>query len=228
MKVSRLPFRVKICGVTSVHDAEMIVAYGADAIGLNFYSKSPRSVSVEIATRIAEAVAGKVCLVGVFVNHSVAEIESIRRSVGLDVIQLHGDEPSSYLRSLETDKVVRAVRSRDDDWRAIDEQLEPWVADEASLIALLIDAYSTTEFGGTGKTIDWNSIRDRIGSLSRAPIVLAGGLNEENITEAILAARPDAVDTASGVEEKPGIKSSLKVGRFVTRAKSAFERLDVS
>ncbi|MEQ8848202.1 phosphoribosylanthranilate isomerase [Botrimarina sp.] len=215
-------FRVKICGVTTPADAAQAVAAGADAIGLNFYAKSPRCVSVEAARDVADAARGAL-RVGVFVNASAGEITAIAVLAGLNAIQLHGDEPASLLAELPAAlPVVRAVRVGTEGLAPALEWLEQARRLSRPVAALLADAAAAGAYGGSGKTADWRVLAEERGRLGETPLVLAGGLTPENVAEAIRLVAPDGVDTASGVEQSPGRKDADKVAQFVQRAAEAF------
>jgi phosphoribosylanthranilate isomerase len=221
-------FRTKICGVTLVEDALAAVAESADAIGLNFYSKSSRCVTLERSTEIAEAVGGKVQLVGVFVNSFKLSIERIVDGASLTAVQLHGDEPPSFLVSLKAPRIIKAFRA-DPEWLP---KACAYLSECRKLgrlpEAVLIDAPAAEgQYGGTGKTVDWQAIPGASRELRAAaelelPILLAGGLNGDNVRQAILESAVDGVDTASGVETKPGVKSRNLIHTFVKNATEAF------
>lgn len=221
-------FQIKICGITTVDDALLAAAAGADAIGLNFYAQSARYVEPAIATAIAQALPAGIWKVGVFVNSPLAEILSIAGRVGLDAVQLHGDEAPAFVGQLRDGlpqrmQIVRAFRCREASLAPLAEYLTECRQIGSPPAAVLLDAFQSGEYGGTGRVVDWQAIaRDRA-SLGTIPIVLAGGLTPENIAAAIAAARPAAVDTASGVESSPGRKDAAKVRAFVERAKAAFD-----
>ena len=217
-------FRVKICGITSTGDAQAAAAAGADAIGLNFYSGSPRCCPLQVAQKIAATVGPHVCKVGVFVNATADEIRHAALSVPLDAVQLHGDEPPEFLREIRALPIVRAMRLGDD--------LAPIAAYLAAchrLVAmprmLLLDASRGDQFGGTGTSIDWALLAANRQHLGGMPLVLAGGLTPDNVAAAIALVRPWAVDVASGVELAPGSKSPELVAQFVSAAKKAFAKL---
>lgn len=212
-------FSVKICGITQNNDARIAVAAGADAIGLNFYAASPRYLAPNRAAQIAAELPTSVCKVGVFVNTPPATVASIVRQVGLDMAQLHGDEPPEWIRQLAPLPVVRAFRQKDLGLGPVHEYLQR--CDQMGCLpqAVLIDAYQPGQYGGTGKVVDWNSIRARPFLPKTIPLILAGGLGPDNVMEAIETANPDAVDTASGVEEGPGVKSEKLVSAFVSAAR---------
>src|SRR5262245_24417963 len=173
-------FRVKICGITSVADAQAAVAAGADAIGINFYARSPRYCEVPLAREIAAAVPSEVCKVGVFVNTPAAEVLQIREDVGLDLVQLHGDEAPTDLGELRSIAVMRALRVGSD--------LTPVASylDECHRLVcvprmLLLDATRDGQYGGTGVALDWQALAAGRAQLRGLPLVLAGGLTCENV-----------------------------------------------
>jgi len=213
-------FRVKICGITSVEDAQLAAAAGADAIGLNFYSGSPRFCPAEQAKAISAAVGPRVCKVGVFVNASADEIRQVVESVQLDLVQLHGDETPELLRSIRPLGVVRAFRVSDD-LSTASEYLRQCHALMCVPRMVLVDAARAGQYGGTGATLDWNWLGKNRVHLGGLPLVLAGGLNAENVAAAVEAVRPWGVDTASGVESSPGRKSPERVRQFVAAARVA-------
>jgi phosphoribosylanthranilate isomerase len=201
--------KVKLCGVTSVADAELCVDAGADAIGLNFHERSPRSVSVTAAREIAERVKGRSLIVGVFVDADFERITEVTRAVGLECVQLHGDEPPELLARL-LPHAYKVIRVRD---RSSIEQAARYGGDH-----VLLDAYVPGEPGGTGKTFAWHLAE---GLARTRRVTLAGGLVPGNVAAAIAAVRPYAVDVASGIERAPGVKDEALVRAFVAAAKSA-------
>lgn len=223
-------FRIKICGITRAADAEQAVLAGCDAIGLNFYPPSPRCVSIENAKELAErakaaaqetavGTPNSVTIVGVFVNAAEEDIRTTVREVGLDAVQLHGDESSDEVRHLADLRRVRALR--------IDEINHPkvkMVSDECRdgmIEAVLVDAYSPQAFGGTGHTVAWDWIPTLKANWPKIPTIVAGGLHPENVARAIETSRAYGVDVASGVESAPGEKDPLLMARFVSTARSA-------
>jgi len=216
-------FRVKICGVTSVTDALMAAGAGADAIGLNFYTGSKRYCPPELAREIAAALPPYIRRVGVFVKAPAAEIRATVVAVGLDLVQLHGDEPVEFLKELRPLAVAKVFR--------MNEQC-PQVGDYLAQCRrqgclprmAFIDAFSDKEYGGTGAMVDWHSLATQRREFGGVPLVLAGGLTPNNVSQAIKVVRPWAVDTASGVEDSPGHKSAEKVRAFVAAAIAAFSK----
>jgi phosphoribosylanthranilate isomerase len=164
--------------------------------------------------------------VGLFVNSPAAEVVQIFDQVGLDVIQLHGDEPPEMLALFQTRPVIRAFRCRDSGFAPLIEYVNACRLGGYSLEAVLIDAYQPGRYGGTGRLADWSRVPELTKELIDMPVILAGGLRPDNVAEAIRIARPAAVDTASGVESSPGRKDEELVRGFVNNASAAFARLD--
>lgn len=217
-------FAVKICGITRVRDANTAVDAGADAIGLNFFDGSPRYVAPSRAASIVAQLPSVTRSVGVFVNALPSDITRIVEEVRLDMVQLHGDEPPEMIAQLAPYPVIRAFRLRERGLDPIHEYLGRCERLGHLPQAVLIDAYQPGQFGGTGRIVDWESLRNRETLLRGMPLVLAGGLGPDNVVAAIESANPDAVDTASGVEERPGVKSESRVLEFVRAARCALGR----
>jgi len=218
-------FRIKICGITSVEDALAAVDAGADAIGLNFYQKSPRYIDSHYARPIADNVGNSVKRIGVFVNESILTIPQTAHNVGLDAIQLHGDESPELVTALHPLAVIRARRMDDRGVSAIAEDLAACKAAGRLPDAVLVDAMTPGRYGGTGETVSWAGLADYRKWVGDVPLILAGGLTPENVAEAIRIVHPDGVDTASGVESSPGVKDVEKMRSFVAAAKAAFEEI---
>lgn len=195
--------RVKICGLTSVEEALQAVALGADAIGLVFYAKSSRAITLEQARAIRAALPAFVCAVGLFVNPSADEVRATLAQVPLDCLQFHGDEDAGFCASFGRPymKAIRVKPGLD-----VDKEIQKY----PDSCAILLDSYSATSAGGTGEVFDW-SVAQRSVELSALPIVLAGGLSSANVAEAIKVVRPYAVDVSSGVESAPGRKSEQRM-----------------
>jgi phosphoribosylanthranilate isomerase len=193
---------VKICGITRVQDAELAAGLGASALGFVFWPNSPRRVSAETAKAIAANVPAKVLKVGVFVDQPATEVARIMDEVGLDVAQLHGHESPEYCRGLKR-TIFKSVRMKDDGSTNID--------DFDGEVVLLVDAHDPERFGGTGKTVNWDSARE-IAATRRT--ILAGGLNAANIKLAVRSVRPYGVDVSSGVESSPGLKDPNRLRTF--------------
>jgi phosphoribosylanthranilate isomerase len=215
--------RVKICGITDVAYAQMAVLAGADAIGLNFYPRSPRYVSHEQAAAILRELPAFVDAVGVYVNLPLGEAFTHARDLGvISTVQCHGDlhepPPSPSLRFLPA-FAIREQESLAAACRYLD------VCAELGLrpAAILLDGWRPGEYGGTGQPPPWELLNDLDLRWGTA-VVLAGGLTPENVAEAIRRVRPYAVDVASGVESAPGHKDPEKLRRFIGNAREAAAR----
>lgn len=217
-------FRIKICGVTRPEDAELVGQAGADALGINFYARSPRYVAPETAAGVAGAVPPSVARVGVFVNPDVDEACRLFDALSLDFVQLHGDETPETLGQFGRRPIIKAFRCRDDGLSPVARYMKKCRSLGVVPAAVLIDAHVPGQYGGTGTIVDWNALADLQGAIEGVPIVLAGGLSPRNVADAIAVARPRAVDVASGVESAAGIKNAELVHEFVARAKEAFEQ----
>ena len=202
--------RVKICGITNIKDAVAAAEYGADALGFVFQPKSPRAITPETAKNIVSALPPFITTIGVFVNESKLEIERIIRYVGLNIVQLHGNEPPDACQLNR--KVIKAIRVKDLT------DLEPLKRYNVS--AFLLDTYSPHTMGGTGQIFNWDIA---VEAKKFGRIILAGGLNHENIEEAIKWVRPYGIDVATGVESnKKGEKDHKKLKLFIEKAREAF------
>lgn len=217
-------FQVKICGITTVEDALAVAEAGADAVGLNFYPASARWIDELTAAEIVAALPPGVCKIGLFVNAGPAEICAVHDRLGLDMIQLHGDEPPEFLPQLGSRPIVRAFRCGEDGPQPALRYLDRCAQLGRAPEAVLMDAFRPGHYGGTGATINWLTLVDHHLHTSMPPLILAGGLRPETVAEAISVVHPAAVDTASGVEFSPGHKDPRKVAAFVAAARGAFER----
>lgn len=196
--------RTKICGITRVDDALVAAQAGVDAIGLVFYEKSPRAVSVVQAQKIVAALPPFVTVVGLFVNATRSEVNAVLDCVPLDVLQFHGDETPAECEGFSR-PYFRALR------------MQPGL-DIAALSAqytgaqgVLLDAWVPGVHGGTGERFDWARIPENLAK----PLILAGGLNADNIGQAVQRVQPWAVDVSGGVEVSPGIKDAEKIRKFL-------------
>jgi phosphoribosylanthranilate isomerase len=196
--------RVKICGITRVEDALSVAMSGADAIGLVFYEKSPRHVSIEKATQLTAVLPPFVTVVGLFVNAPAAEVRAVLDAVSLDVLQFHGDETPAFCAQFYK-PYLKAIRVKP----GVD--LLQCAADYHSAQALLLDAHVEGIPGGTGAVFDWTLIPKSL----PLPLILSGGLDAENVAAAIAQVRPYAVDVSSGVEAGKGIKDAEKITHFM-------------
>ncbi len=188
----------------------MAAECGADAIGLVFYGKSDRAVSVEQAAAIARVVPPFVSIVALFVNESVEEIQRVLHSLPVDIIQFHGDETPTFCEQFNR-PFFKALRVRPE----LD--LAAKCTDYASARGILLDAWQKGVPGGTGKSFDWQLAR---GSLS-LPVILAGGLKPGNVAQAMALLHPSAVDVSGGVERSPGIKDATRVAEFIAAVRAA-------
>ena len=195
---------IKICGITNVEDALHAAACGADALGFIFYTGSPRCVTTEAAARIISSLPDSVVRVGVFVNEAPETVLAVRRTCGLDRIQLHGEETPEYCRRFPKGVLIKALSGRPKD--------VSFPLRDYPVVAFLLDAADKGRRGGTGKEADWD-LAARIAR--RHPLILAGGLNEANIERALARVGPRAVDINSGAEASPGKKNHEKVRRII-------------
>jgi phosphoribosylanthranilate isomerase len=195
--------KLKVCGITSLPDAQEAISCGAQYLGFNFYPKSPRYIAPATAQFIIERLPREVITVGIFVNEPRPEdVIEILRVSGALMAQLHGDEDRYYCESVGADRVIKAMRTDDDfDVRSVS-------GFPAS--AILLDAFDAKLYGGTGKRANWEMARE---AAKVARIFLAGGLSPGNVAEAIRAVEPFAVDVNSGVESSPGKKDKVKLLR---------------
>jgi len=197
--------RVKICGITDPDDAKNAALLGADAIGLNFYERSPRFIDGTLASRIIEAVPAFISVVGIFVNHPNPQgLEDLALSLGLHAVQLHGNESPDYCSMIQKVKVIKAFR--------VDANFRVESLKNYSNTMFLLDSGSGAQFGGTGKVFDWSQA---YGANAFGWIVLAGGLTSESVGDAISRLHPFGVDVSSGVESSPRHKDYEKMRRFI-------------
>lgn len=203
--------KIKICGIKTSKDAFSAIDAGADYLGFNFYPKSMRFVDKRTCAEITSVLKrgqSQVKLVGVFVNSRVEEVKEILDICSLDLAQLHGDEPVDMLRELNG-KAFRA-------FRGIPENVDGFARSEPP--AFLVDASVKGMYGGSGVPADWDGAAELA---KKYPLLLAGGLNPENVAEAVCRVKPWGVDVASGVESAPGEKDAGKMKAFVSAARSA-------
>ncbi len=199
--------RVKICGITTPEDARLVSEAGADAIGLNFVPSSKRFITPSWAERIIQAMSVFTMRVGIFQDHPLGEVRNIAGKLRLDAVQLHGDEDADYARVLLPEfRVIKAL--------SFSPELSLEYLRNFPANAILLDGLKP----GSGEQFDWQAAA----FLKACPnLILAGGLNPDNVSEGIQALRPYAVDVSSGVESSPGHKDARKVQRFLERARSA-------
>ena len=196
--------KIKICGITNLEDALLAAELGADALGFIFFPQSPRKVAPETAREIIAQLPPFVASVGVFVDEAAAVLKELAARVGLDWVQLHGQESPEYCRSLGR-RVIKGFRIKDENSLR---ELEPY---RDAVQAFLLDTYKKGQVGGTGEVFDWYLARE---AKKFGQIILAGGLTPENVGQAIAIALPAAVDAASGPEAEPGRKDPAKLRAF--------------
>lgn len=211
----------KICGITNLDDAAAAAAAGVSAIGLNFFRGSKRFITEPLAAVICESLQGTVDLVGVFVNADPAEVARTVAATGITAVQFHGDEPLDQIAEFAQQhgkvRVIRAIRADsahlESAMAGIDQLLS-----RVPVAAVLLDAYSPHEFGGTGTRADASVLCRMRSALGGQRIIVAGGLTPENVSDAVSVLRPWGVDTASGVEDQPGRKNHQRMQDFVAGA----------
>ncbi len=210
--------KVKICGITNLEDAQLSAKFGADALGFNFYEKSPRYITPEKAREIIEQLPANILKVGVFVNKSLDKIIEIAQTAKLDALQLHGEETPEFARELKSKtnlEIIKAFR--------VSPEFKPEDVLRYKVDAILLDAYNPQEHGGTGETFDWE-IAKKVQEIF-PKMYLAGGLSHENIRQAIYETKSFAVDVCSGVEQIKGKKDKVKTINFITKAKFDLKKL---
>ena len=202
--------RVKICGITSIEDANAAAVAGADAIGLVFYEASPRYVSINLAKQITDNISPLINCVGLFVDADDAYINKVIKEVAIDTLQFHGQETEQAC-ALFNRPYIKALRMNDS--VSLFDEVEKY----PSAKGLLLDAYVKGIPGGTGKAFDWSIIPNNL----TKPIILAGGLDENNVKKAISQVHPYAVDVSGGVEKEKGIKDPVKIKKFISETLNA-------
>lgn len=202
---------IKVCGLTNLADALTAVEAGADFLGFNFYEKSPRSIQAQDAWEICQELPAAIQKVGIFVDAAEIFVQEVSQLIGLDYLQFHGDETPYYCEQFAT-PYWKAFRLKDEKSLELMEKYQP--------DAYLVDAYQPGAWGGTGKVANWD-LAVEAKKLGR--LVLAGGLNPDNVAEAIAAVEPWCVDVASGVESAPGKKSPEAIEQFIKNARKIAE-----
>lgn len=207
--------RIKMCGMTRPEDAQIATDSGADAVGLVFYAGSSRAVTVEQAAGIVAVVPPFVTVVALFVNEPAASIRRILDRVPIGLIQFHGEEPPEFCQQFGR-PWIKALRVK----KGLD--ISHLCNRYRSARAVLLDSWQEGEPGGTGKSFDWNLAPDDL----PLPLILAGGLHDGNVGDAIASLHPAAVDVCSGVERSPGIKDAPSMRRFIDAVRAADQKLE--
>lgn len=208
MVASEKQIKAKVCGMTNLKDALVAVEEGADAVGFIFYKKSPRSVTMKLVREIVLELPPFVDTVGVFVDEAADQINKIADYCNLDMIQLHGDESPAFCKRMRR-RVIKAFRVKD--------MQSVKTLSNFQVSGFLLDTFSESLHGGTGKVFDWNLA---LPAKKFGPVIMAGGLTPNNVQQAIRQVRPYGVDVCSGVESEPGIKDHKKVRAFLKNAKA--------
>jgi phosphoribosylanthranilate isomerase len=201
--------KIKICGITNIDDAQYASELGVDALGFNFYKKSPRYIEPDKAAEIISQLPPFVMPVAIFVNEREEKIRDIQFTTGIKVLQFHGDERPDFCDRFAT-RVIKAFQVKDK------ESIKHMAHYHVS--ALLLDSYKEGVRGGTGTTFDWHLA---VVAKTFGRIILAGGLTPENVTEAVKLVQPYGVDVAGGVEKGKGIKDHAKIKKFITEVRRA-------
>jgi len=197
--------RVKICGITSFEDALSAINAGADALGFVFYDKSPRAINLQECADIINKLPPFISKIGLFVNPESDYVYQVSDQVNLDSLQFHGDETNEFCEQFKK-PYLKAIRMQQST------NLAKLSQTYSSASALLVDAFDEAAFGGTGKKFDWAMLSQDC----TLPLVLAGGLNPQNVAQAIQQVKPFAVDVSSGVEISKGVKSSPLINQFMS------------
>ncbi|MCF6766227.1 phosphoribosylanthranilate isomerase [Thiotrichales bacterium 19S3-7] len=202
--------RVKICGITNLEDALFAANLGADALGFVFYKKSPRYISADKARSIITQLPPFIHSVGLFVNHTAEEIKEILTITPLSLLQFHGDENEDFIDQFQR-PFIKAIRIKESS------DFEDACHNFPNAQSILVDHYKENSFGGTGETFNWSLIPKQ----RKKSIILAGGLNCNNLLSAMKQISPEAVDVSSGVEKHKGIKDQNLIKKFINCAKSS-------
>lgn len=220
--LSLIHTRTKICGLTNLDDVRAAVAFGADAIGMVFYEKSPRNISAKKAKELARAAGPFVTTVGLFVNPTAEFVSEVINEVPLQLLQFHGDEPADFCEQFSVPYIkalrVKPIFESSDaelpalEIDAIQQQIIQDIEKFSSAQGILLDTFSKKGRGGTGEMFNWECVP----SSCNKPIILAGGLGPDNVADAIAQTKPYAVDVSSGVESAPGKKDQQLVKKFIT------------
>ncbi|MEW6196789.1 MAG: phosphoribosylanthranilate isomerase [Bacteroidota bacterium] len=196
--------KVKICGITNIEDALQCAEYNADAIGFIFYEKSKRYISFEKAKEIINQLPPFLMKVGVFVNEEAEIVNESAQKIGLNLVQLHGDESTEYVSKIHL-PVIKAFR--------VDEKFDWRVIDNYKNCGIMLDSFSQNEYGGTGKTFEWNTIPTKY----KNKIILSGGITIDKLEQIFSEIEPAAIDVSSSLEISTGKKDPQKLKEFLTK-----------
>lgn len=196
--------KVKICGVRTLEEGQAALDAGADALGFNFWPPSARYVEPDLVREMINSLSPIVCKVGVFVNEEANRVLDVASELGLNAVQLHGDESPEFCDQLGSIKTIKAIR--------VGQDFDLSLIQKYRVDMVLLDSSVKGSYGGTGRRFDW---RVALEAKRLAPIILAGGLTTENVWDAITHVRPAAIDVCSGVEAAPGRKDLEKLQRFM-------------
>jgi len=200
--------KIKICGITNLDDATAALDFGADALGFVFFQGSPRCIPLSTAAKIIRKIPPFITTVGVFVNEKPEQIEKIITLTGIDVVQLHGDEPPD--KCTFSRRSIKAIRVKSLD------SLDPLLDYKDIVSAFLLDTFAPDVFGGTGQIFNWDIA---IEAKQFGRIILAGGLTPDNISDAVERVKPYGIDVSSGIEAEKGKKDHKMMKLFIERAK---------
>ena len=206
------PVQIKICGITNLKDAKACAELGANMIGFNFYSRSPRYIEPKVARRMIDTIPTEVCSVGVFVDASAEEVRNTAKATGIRCVQLHGNASADTCSELAHE--YRVIRAFSTNLQFRPEEISPF-----SDCDVLVDAHHPNLRGGTGLTCDW--LAARAARAFARFLVLSGGLNGQNVSRAIATVEPHAVDVCSGVERVPGVKDHRALEDFFAAVRTA-------
>jgi phosphoribosylanthranilate isomerase len=201
--------KIKICGITTLDDALAAAQHGADALGFNFYKKSPRHIEPEKAAEIISQLPPIILPVGLFVNEREEKVLEIQRLTCIQTLQFHGDESAEFCQRFGS-RIIKAFQVKDRE--SIKHMAQYHVG------AFLLDSYRDGQRGGTGMTFDWHLA---VVAKTFGRVILAGGLTPENVAEAVKLVQPYGVDVTSGVEREPGVKDHAKLRKFITEVRRA-------
>ena len=208
--------RIKICGIKRPEDARIAVKAGVDAIGLMFYHPSPRAIDIGLAAEISRDLPALVAAVAVFVDSDPREVEKVLSKVNVSLLQFHGNESADDCEQFGV-PYIKTVRMKD----GIDPQRVAEAHPNAG--AMLLDTYHKTKYGGTGESFSWERVRE----CKTKPVILAGGLTAENVSEAVVVTGAYGIDVSSGTETAPGIKDAKKIHDLVAAVRNCDQLLSV-